>query len=242
MHHLLVVDDEPVTSKLLHFLLTDEGYKVSTLSSGTDVLNALTTTAFSLILLDVMMPGMDGLEVCRQIRVTSQIPIIFLSALQEVAHRVAGLQSGGDDYITKPFEATEVLARVAAALRRTQQLVTTSADLKTPDLTLDVVDNQVRLARTGKVIDLTPIEARLLRCLLSNRGNVLTREMLMNNVWGYTYESDSNQLDVYMKRLRGKVEEHPNQPQLLLTIRGVGYKYQPQRSLTSPVGLNQRVA
>lgn len=227
MQHILVVDDDPTNTKLLKFLLSDEGYEVTAVHSPNEALATLASSVYDLILLDIMMPGMDGLELCRRIRMTSSTPIIFLSARGEVKDKVVGLKAGGDDYISKPFDPNELLARTWAALRRTGQLANSESSLKTTDMVLDPVDNKVTLVRTGKVVPLTPIEARLLRCLVSNPGRSLTRDTLVIKVWGYEYEGESNQLDVYIKRLRTKIEESPSTPQLLLTIRGVGYKYQP---------------
>ena len=234
MHHILVVDDDHTNTKLLKFLLTDEGYEVTTAQSAAEALDSMNTNVYDLILLDIMMPGMDGLELCRQIQMTSRIPIIFITARGEVKDRVIGLRAGGDDYISKPFDPNEVLARTWAALRRNRQLANSESSLKTADLMLDPVDNKVVLARNGKTISLTPIEARLLRSLLSNPGRTLTRNTLVIKVWGYDYEGESNQLDVYMKRLRTKIEEDPSDPKLLVTLRGVGYKYQPTDARPSP--------
>ena len=233
MHHILVVDDDPTNTKLLKFLLTDEGYEVSTVHSPTEALSMLAANVYDLIILDIMMPGMDGLEVCRRIRMTSTTPIIFISARGEVKDKVTGLKAGGDDYISKPFDPNELLARTWAALRRTGQLANSESNLKTADLVLDPVDNKVTLMRNSKTVSLTPIEARLLRCLVSNPGRSLTRDTLVIKVWGYEYEGESNQLDVYIKRLRSKIEESPSDPKLLLTIRGVGYKFQPSDMRTS---------
>lgn len=227
MQHILLVDDDPMSAKLLKFLLTDEGYEVTTAQSAAEALRSLDTNDYELILLDILMPGMDGLALCRQIRTTSQTPIIFITSRGAVTDKVIGLRAGGDDYISKPFDPNEVLARIWAVLRRNGQFAYSESRLKTPDLTLDPVDNKVTLASNGKTIRLTPIEARLLRCLVSNPGRSMTRDTLVVKVWGYDYEGESNQLDVYMKRLRGKIEEDPSNPQLLLTLRGVGYKYQP---------------
>jgi DNA-binding response OmpR family regulator len=227
MQRILVVDDEPINTRLLKFLLSDEGYEVMTAASADEALDVLNHDDFDLLLLDIMMPGMDGLELCRQIRSRSQTPIIFVTSRGEVKDKVIGLRAGGDDYISKPFDPNEVLARTWAVLRRNGQYANSESSLKTPDLTLDPVDNKVTLARNGKTISLTPIEARLLRCLISNPGRTLTRDTLVIKVWGYENEAESNQLDVYIKRLRGKIEENAREPKLLLTLRGVGYKYQP---------------
>src|SRR5919199_5006990 len=179
---------------------------------------------------------MDGLELCQRIGTTSTTPILFLSARGAVTDKVAGLKAGGDDYLSKPFDPNELLARTWAALRRSQQLTHSESHWKTADLELDAVENQVTLLRTGKTIRLTPIEARLLRCLVSNPGRSLTRDTLMIKVWGYADAGESNQLDVYIKRLRTKIEAEPNEPTLLLTIRGVGYKYQPSGTGVGPAG------
>lgn len=227
MYHILVVDDDPINTKLLKFLLTDEGYQVTAVHSASEALPVVSHEHLDLILLDITMPGMDGLELCRRIRETSGTPIIFISALSEVKDKVAALRLGGDDYITKPFDPSEVLARTWAALRRTRQLANSESLLRSADFVLDAVDNKVTLVRTGKTINLTPIEARLLRYLVSNPGRTLTRDTLVISVWGYDFEGESNQLDVYIKRLRKKIEEQPAEPRLLLTVRGVGYKYQP---------------
>lgn len=228
MHHILVVDDDVINTKLLKFLLTDEGYQVTAVHSAAEALSVLTQDDVDLILLDITMPGMDGLELCQRIRETSRTPIIFISALSDIKDKVTALRLGGDDYITKPFDPSEVLARTWAALRRTRQLANSESTLRSVDLVLDAVDNKVTLIRNGKTINLTPIEARLLRHLVSNPGRTLTRDTLVISVWGYDFEGESNQLDVYIKRLRKKIEERPAEPKLLLTVRGVGYKYQPQ--------------
>ncbi len=234
MHHILVVDDDPTNTKLLNFLFTDEGYKVTTANAPNDAFEFLSQDTFDLIILDIMMPGIDGLEMCQRIRETSTTPIIFVSALHEVKDRIRGLKVGGDDYISKPFDPNEMLARAWAALRRNGQLANSESYLKSPDLSLNPIDNEVTLVRSGKTVSLTPIEARLLRVLASNPGRSLTRDTIVVKVWGYEYEGESNQLDVYIKRLRSKIEENPSDPKLLVTIRGVGYRYQPSTPRTLP--------
>ncbi len=230
MHHILVVDDDPTNTKLLKFLLSDEGYEVTAVHSPHEALSRLSDNVYDLIFLDIMMPGMDGLELCRRIQATSKTPIIFISARGEVKDKITGLKAGGDDYITKPFDPNELLARTWAQLRRGDGSRTPSI-FQTPDFVLDPVDNKVALTRTGKTVALTPIETRLLRVLVANPGRSLTRDTLVIKVWGYEYEGESNQLDVYIKRLRSKLEEDPGHPKLLLTIRGVGYKYQPSNAI-----------
>ncbi len=239
MYHLLVVDDYPINTKILTFHLTKEGYGVTAVNAPAEALAALRHNVYDLIFLDIMMPGLDGLELCRRIRTTSTTPIIFISALGESQDKVAGLKAGGDDYISKPFDPSEVLARTSATLRRSSQIVTTAARLKTADLILDPIDNQVTVVRSGKTVSLTPTEARLLRLLVSNPGRTLTRATLMANVWDGEDTGDSTQLDVVMHRLRRKIQADPGHPQLLLTRRGVGYTYQPSvvaGTFTNPQG------
>jgi DNA-binding response OmpR family regulator len=233
MHRILVVDDDPTNTKLLKFLLSDEGYDVTTVNSATEALALTSDDVFDLLILDIMMPEIDGLDLCRRIRQTSTTPIIFISARGEVKDKVSALRLGGDDYISKPFDPNEVLARTWATLRRTQQLANSESSLRTPELVLDAVDNKVTLVRNGKTVSLTPIEAKLLRCLLANAGRTLTRDTLVIKVWGYDFDGESNQLDVYIKRLRTKIEPEPSNPQFLLTIRGVGYKYQPGTAIAA---------
>ncbi len=235
MHRILVVDDDPINTKLLKFLLSDEGYEVTVIHSPTEALTAVEQHDYDLVFLDVMMPEMDGLELCRRIRAVSTTPIIFVSARGEINDKVIGLKAGAIDYISKPYDPNELLAHTWAALSNRHQFVPTESSLKTADLILNPVDNKVTLARTGKTVSLTPIEARLLRVLLSNPGRTLTRDTLVIKVWGYEYEGESNQLDVYIKRLRSKIEENPSEPQLLRTMRGVGYKFQPSDLPLHPV-------
>jgi len=230
MHRILVVEDDAAHAKFLKFLLGDEGYQVTTADSAPAALAYLEHEPFDLIVLDIMLPGMDGLELCRHIRATNPIPIMFVSALADVKDKVLGLRTGGDDYIAKPFDPNEVLARIWALLRRTCQPAQNEPQLRHTALTLDQTEHTVRLHRSGKTVRLTPIEARLLHVLLSNAGRGMTREALVIKVWGHAYERSSNQLDVYVSRLRSKLEENPNQPRMLLTLRGIGYRFQP----TSP--------
>ena len=226
-HHILVVDGDSTNAKLLKFLLEDEGYKVTMTHSASEALDFLESYQHELVTLDTDLPGADGLELCRRIRARSSVPIIFVASRGAVEDRVAGLKAGADDYVPKPFEPGEVLARVWALLRRVRQSSTTESVLRTSDLTLFPFESKVTLARNGKTVDLTPVEMRLLRFLVSNAGRSLTRDALVIKVWGYEYESSSNQLDVYISRLRTKIEPDPSTPRLILTVRGVGYKYQP---------------
>ncbi len=227
MQHILVVDDDPINTKLLRFLLEGEGYTVTTAESAERALDSLDHNEYDLILLDVVMPEMDGLELCRRIRATSQIPILFLSVRNDVSDKLLGLRMGGDGYVTKPFAPDEVLARIEALLRRASGWRGSDLQLMQAALTLDMTEHMVTLHRTGELVHLTPTEARLLHALLMNAGRSMIRDTLSIKVWGYEYEHMSNQLDVYIARLRTKLEEDPNDPKLIQTVRGVGYRLTP---------------
>jgi len=224
--HVLVVDDDAPSVKMIAFLLREEGYTVSTADNGVTALELVEKQKPDLVVLDVMMPHMDGHEVCRRIRGKMKVPIIFLSARGETSDRVHGLELGADDYLAKPFEPAELLARVRAVLRRTEAFAMGEAQskLSVGDFVLDPLVNKA--AVRGKTIDLTPIEFRLLYCLARNSGRVLTHEFLLTAVWGYEYEGYSNQVAVYMRRLRNKMEKDPANPEYLLTVRGLGYRFE----------------
>ncbi len=224
MQHILVVDDDPINAKLLRFLLEGEGYTVTTAKSAERALEYLDHNEYDLILLDVVMPEMDGLELCRRIRATSQIPILFLSVRNDASDKLLGLRTGGDGYITKPFAPDEVLARIAALLRRASGRRGSDLQLMHAALTLDMTKHIMTLHRTGELVHLTPTEARLLHTLLMNAGRTMIRDTLAIKVWGYEYEHSSNSLDVYIARLRTKLEEDPNDPKLIQTVRCLGYR------------------
>jgi DNA-binding response OmpR family regulator len=224
--HVLVVDDDAPSVKMIAFLLREEGYTVSTADNGVTALELVEKQKPDLVILDVMMPHMDGHEVCRRIRAKMKVPIIFLSARGETSDRVRGLELGADDYLAKPFEPAELLARVRAVLRRTEAFAMgeSQSKLSVGDFVLDPLENKA--AVRGKTIDLTPIEFRLLYCLARNSGRVLTHEFLLTAVWGYEYDGYSNQVAVYMRRLRNKIEKDPANPEYLLTVRGLGYRFE----------------
>lgn len=224
---ILVVDDDAPSVKMISFLLREEGYEVVSADNGASALELIEQEPPDLVVLDVMMPHMDGFEVCRRIRQKMDVPIIFLSAKGETADKVAGLQLGGDDYLAKPFEPAELLARVKAVLRRAEAFATEEAQsrLTLGDITLEPVSNRVLLAG-GRKVDLTPIEFKLLYCLMRNAGRILSHDLLMNAVWGYDYEGYSNQIAVYIHRLRLKIEPDPDHPKYLTTVRGIGYKFE----------------
>ncbi len=211
---------------MISFLLREEGYEVNSADNGLTALESIERETPDLVILDVMMPQMDGFEVCRRIRQKADVPIIFLSAKGDTADRVAGLELGADDYLAKPFEPSELLARVKAVMRRTEAFSQEDAQarLAVGSITLDPLSNRVMFG-DGTVVMLTPIEFRLLHCLMRNAGRILSHELLMNAVWGYDYEGDSNQIAVYIRRLRMKIEKNPDDPRLLMTVRGLGYKF-----------------
>ncbi|MBO9312242.1 MAG: response regulator transcription factor [Chloroflexus sp.] len=225
--NILVVDDDIQNAKMTSFLLEEAGYRVFRVHDPSNILQVIEQHNPDLILLDIMMPKMDGFEVCRQIRRNSDIPIIFLSARTYLQDRVMGLQIGGDDYLVKPFEPSELLARVEAVLRRRNaDVLNTSTRLSQGNITLDPVEHKV-LFTDGRVVELTPLEFRLLYYLMKNSGRILNVSQILTKVWGYDYEGESNLVAVYIRRLRTKVEEDPDHPRHVITVRNLGYKFEP---------------
>ena len=227
--HVLIVGDDPISTLILQRLLQGQGYKVTMATLDLSALEPLDQNAYDLILLDIMMPEMSGLDLCRRIRETSDVPIIFLSVRSDVADKVLGLRAGADDYLSKPFDADELLARLWSLLRRTSLPALSELQLRYAGLTLDVAMHTVTLHRTGKVVRLTPIETRLLHALLRNAGHSMTRDALVLTVWGYEYDPRGNELAVQIRRLRRKIEEAPSDPKLIQTVPGVGYRLMPPR-------------
>ncbi len=225
---ILVVDDDPPSVKMISFLLQEEGYEVIAASNGVEALRLVEARAPDLIILDIMMPHIDGLEVCRRIRERSDVPIIFLSAKGETSDRVLGLDMGADDYLAKPFEPAELLARVRAVLRRAEGGVGVGmTKIKVAGFQLDPTKG--RLVRPdGHIVDLSPIETRLLYTLMRHAGRTLTHNQIFDHVWGYDHFSTPNELAVYVRRLRRKIEPDPTNPRYLLTERGVGYRFEPE--------------
>jgi DNA-binding response OmpR family regulator len=223
---ILVVDDDVNNLKMVSFLLREEGYEVFTTDNGPDALRSIELQHPDLVILDVMMPQMDGLEVTRRVRQSMDIPIIILSAKGETADKVHGLELGADDYLPKPFEPSELLARVKAVLRRSEISTFDDPDamVAVNGLRLDPVGNRAIL-KNGETVDLTPIEFRLLHCLMRNAGRTLTHDFLLSHAWGYEYDGYSNQIAVYIRRLRSKIEEDPADPRLIVTVRGLGYRF-----------------
>lgn len=225
--NILVVDDDIPSARMTSYLLEEAGYRVFRAHDASNILQLIEQHNPDLILLDVMMPKIDGFEVCRQIRRNSDIPIIFLSARHQLQDRVMGLQIGADDYLVKPFEPSELLARVEAVLRRRNaDVLNTSTRLSQGNITLDPVEHKV-LFTDGRVVELTPLEFRLLYYLMKNSGRILNVTQILSKVWGYDYEGESNLVAVYIRRLRTKVEEDPDHPRHVITVRNLGYKFEP---------------
>ncbi len=215
---ILIIEDDEAILKVLRRVLTYEGYQVDTALDGQSGLNMVRDVLPDLIVLDWMLPGMDGLEVCRRLRAAGSVPILMLTAKDTIQDRVQGLDAGADDYLVKPFELDELLARIRALLRRTQ---TDRAQVLTfADLALDISTRQA--SRKGRLISLTAKEYELLELFLRHPRQVLTREMIFDRVWGYDFGGESNVLDVYIRYLRQKLEEG-GEIRLLHTVRGVGY-------------------
>ncbi|WP_298400889.1 response regulator transcription factor [uncultured Chloroflexus sp.] len=225
--NILVVDDDIPSAKLTSYLLEEAGYRVLRAHDATSIMQVIEQHNPDLILLDIMMPKIDGFEVCRQIRRNSDVPIIFLSARSQLQDRVTGLQIGGDDYLVKPYEPSELLARVEAVLRRRNaDMLNTSTRLSQGNITLDPVEHKV-IFTDGRVVELTPLEFRLLYYLMKNAGRILNVTQILSKVWGYDYEGESNLVAVYIRRLRTKVEEDPDHPRHVITVRNLGYKFEP---------------
>ena len=226
MTRIMVVEDEESFSEALSFMLRREGYEVEVAGDGNMALDAFERHGADLILLDLMLPGLSGLEVCRQIRVKSQVPIIMLTAKDGEIDKVVGLEIGADDYVTKPFSSRELLARVRSVLRRngeSEELI--ASTVEAGPVRMDV-DRHVVTVR-GEAVAMPLKEFDLLELLVRNSGRVLTRAQLIDRVWGADYVGDTKTLDVHVKRLRAKVEQDPANPLHLVTVRGLGYKFEP---------------
>lgn len=217
---ILVVDDDPAISEMLTMVLQGEGFETVTVGDGAEAVEAARTRHPDLILLDLMLPGMNGVDVCRAVRDFSAVPIVMLTAKTDTVDVVLGLESGADDYVPKPFKPKELVARVRARLRRSTEDVPESA--RVGDVVIDFGGHQV--TRDGVVIPLTPIEFELLATLASRPRQVFSREELLERVWGYRKNSDTRLVNVHIQRLRSKVEKDPDNPTIIQTVRGVGYK------------------
>jgi len=227
MPKILLVEDERSIAEGLKISLEAEGFQVAWAKDGHEAVAAWERARPDLIVLDLMLPGMSGTEVCRTIRLRSDVPIIILTARDAEVDRVVGLEIGADDYLTKPFSTRELVARIRAILRRAPA---SSAPFPTEDLPVEASGVRVDRARhevtaNGRAVDLPPKEFDLLAVLVEHAGRVLTRNQLIDDVWGSDYVGDTKTLDVHIRRLRGRIESDPQDPQLIQTVRGIGYRF-----------------
>jgi two-component system response regulator MtrA len=220
---ILVIEDDASLRESLLLLLEANGFAAEGESDGAQALRRIATAPFDLLVLDLMLPSLDGLEICRAVRRFSGVPILFLTARTETSTLVAGLELGADDYMTKPFEAPELIARIRALLRRLRRDDAPPV-IATGDLEIDV--GAFRLRKRGRPVQLSATEFRLLVELADHAGQVLTRPSLLERVWGYDYLGDSRLVDMAVKRLRDKIEDDPKRPRYLVTVRGVGYRFE----------------
>ena len=218
---ILVVDDDAALAEMVGIVLDVEGFEVSYCADGDSAFAAFTQNNPDLVLLDLMLPGIDGIEVCTQIRASSGVPIIMLTAKSDSSDVVAGLEAGADDYMVKPFNPSELVARIRTRLRppRTES---SSNELRVGDVVIDLEGH--RVTRAGTAISLTPLEFNLLAALAAAPTQVFTREMLLEQVWGYRYKADTRLVNVHVQRLRSKVEIDPDNPVVVATVRGIGYR------------------
>ena len=225
MTRILIVEDEKSLSEPLAFLLGREGYETTIVDDGPSAIAEFERNSSDLVLLDLMLPGIPGTEVCREIRTRSQVPIIMLTAKDSEVDVVVGLELGADDYVTKPYSTRELLARIRAVMRRR---VETDDDgiaiLEAGDVRMDTERHTVSVS--GKETKMPLKEFELLEVLLRNAGRVLTRGQLIDRVWGADYYGDTKTLDVHIKRIRSRIEENPSDPTMLLTVRGLGYRFE----------------
>ena len=226
MTRILVVEDEESFSDALSYMLRKEGFEVAACTNGPAALEEYDRNGADLVLLDLMLPGLSGLEVCRQLRQKTDVPVIMLTAKDAEVDKVVGLEIGADDYVTKPFSARELVARIRAVLRRRgENDEVPNAVLESGPVRMDVDRHVVTV--NGKTAAMPLKEFELLEFLLRNAGRVLTRGQLIDRIWGSDYVGDTKTLDVHVKRLRAKVEPDPGSPRYLLTVRGLGYKFEP---------------
>jgi DNA-binding response OmpR family regulator len=228
-HRVLLVEDDERIRTSMRLSLEDEGYEVEEAGTGEEALElqtrALVSNPFDLLVVDIMLPGMDGFECCRELRKTSAVPIIMVTARTDTHDVVAGLEAGADDYVTKPFEPKELAARIRALLRRARTNEPGLVQLEFGDL--EILPEAGVVRRSGEEVHLTRTEFLLLCELAANAGKVLSREQLLERVWSYDYFGDGRLVDVHVRRLRTKIELEPSEPRHVLTVRGLGYKLAP---------------
>ncbi|WP_153506406.1 MtrAB system response regulator MtrA [Cumulibacter manganitolerans] len=220
---ILVVDDDPALAEMLGIVLRNEGFEPAFVADGSRAVSAYRELKPDLILLDLMLPGMNGIDVCRAIRGESGVPIVMLTAKADTVDVVLGLESGADDYMVKPFKPKELVARIRTRLRRIEP--ESAEELQIAGLSIDVPGH--RVTRDGENIALTPLEFDLLVALARKPRQVFTRELLLEQVWGYRHAADTRLVNVHVQRLRSKIERDPEHPEIVLTVRGVGYKAGP---------------
>jgi len=229
---IMVVDDDQDLAEMLGIVLNGSGFEVDLVGDGDGVMDIFRANTPDLVLLDVMLPGIDGIEVCRRIRQESMVPIVMLTAKGDTHDVVLGLEAGADDYMVKPFNPSELVARLKVRLRRSASEPISS--LRIGDLAIDQVAHTI--ARDGKTIPLTRLEFDLLVALAKEPGRVFTRESLLGEVWGYQHATDTRLVNVHIQRLRSKIERDADNPELILTVRGVGYK----AGSAGPVGTSEK--
>jgi two-component system, OmpR family, response regulator RegX3 len=223
MTRVLIIEDEETYRETLGFLLQKEGFEVTLAPDGTAGLAVYDRQGADIVLLDLMMPGLTGTEVCRQLRARGSVPIIMVTARDSEIDKVVGLELGADDYVTKPFSHRELVARIRAVLRRGQDIELAADVVEAAGVRMDVERHETTVR--GEPVQLALKEFELLELLLRNAGRVLTRGQLIDRVWGPDYVGDTKTLDVHVKRLRAKLEVDPAEPELLVTVRGLGYKF-----------------
>ena len=221
--NILLVEDEHSIAEPVIYNLKQDGYSVTHVDEGPIALEIFNEQPFDLIILDIMLPEISGLDICRSIRKKSNVPIIMVTAKDSEVDRVTGLEIGADDYVTKPFSVRELLSRVRAVLRRSTITENLSDDVITSG-NIEISLNKYEAKVDGNLIDLTPREFELLYALCENKGNLMSREQIFDEIWGYSFVGNTKTLDVHIQRIREKIEEDPKKPKRLITVRGVGYK------------------
>ncbi len=221
---ILLVEDDETLLGVLKYNLEKEGYQVATSTDGANALEVFRKFTPDMVVLDIMLPGLDGFEVCRILRKESSVPVLMLTAKTQEVDKVIGLELGADDYMTKPFSIRELSARIKAILRRSETPLETSDKLVSGDLVVDLKEHKVKLS--DKEIELSPKEFDLLAFMVRHKKRVFSRSYLLDKVWSYDFEGDERTVDVHIRWLRQKIETDPSQPKRLLTIRGFGYKFE----------------